>query len=52
MSQIPTDNINNYLLDTIRKACNQNAAFVKEAEAQLQQLEIQTGYCYNLLVIY
>lgn len=49
MLQIPSENAN-YLFDTICKACSQNPTFVKEAESQIQQLEIQPGYCYNLLV--
>jgi hypothetical protein len=49
MFQLPADN-NNILLETVCKACSQNPTFVKEAESQIQQLEIQPGYCFNLLV--
>jgi len=43
---------NSYLLETLCKACSQNPLIVKEAESQLQQMEIQSGYCYNLLVCF
>ena len=49
MLQIPNENTN-YLYDAICKACSQNPLLVKEAETQIHQLEIQPGYCYNLLV--
>ena len=49
MFQLPANN-SNILLETICKACSQNPTFVKEAESQIQQLEIQPGYCFNLLV--
>lgn len=46
MQQIP----DNYLLETIQKACSLNAVSVKEAEVKIQELEIQPGYCVKLLV--
>ena len=41
---------NNVLFEVIQKACSQNPAEVKEAEAKIQELEIHYGYCVNLLV--
>ena len=42
----------NYLLQTITKACSQNPIDLKDAESKIHQLEIQPGYCVNLLVIF
>ena len=39
-----------YLLQVIEKACSQIPANVKEAEAKIQELEIQHGYSVGLLV--
>ena len=41
----------NYLIETLRKACSLDPASVKEAEAKIQDLEIRSGYSYKLLVI-
>lgn len=41
----------NYLLQTITKACSQNPIDLKDAESKIHQLEIQPGYCVNLLAI-
>lgn len=49
MMQIPT-NGGNFLLDTITKAISQNPVDLKDAECTIRQLEIQPGYCVNLLV--
>ena len=43
---------NEILADVIRKACSQDPAMVKEAEANLQKLETQPGYCLQLLVFF
>jgi hypothetical protein len=43
-------NANSLLLETLTKACSQNPAAVKEAEACVAQLEIQFGYCNSLMV--
>ena len=39
-----------FLFQTICNACSQNPVVVKEAESKIQQLEVQPGYCLNLLV--
>jgi hypothetical protein len=44
------NNVDNFLFETITKACSQDPSSVKEAELKIQQLEIQPGYCLNLLV--
>ncbi len=49
MMQTPQDG--NFLLETITKACSQNPMDLKDAENKIHQLEIQPGYCVNLLVI-
>ena len=41
----------NILFDTLLKACSQNPSLVKEAEAKIQEIEIQPGYCINLLSV-
>lgn len=40
----------NYLIETLRKACSLDPASVKEAETKIQDLEIRPGYCFKLLV--
>lgn len=47
MSQID----DSFLIETLRKACSFDPRFVKEAEAKIQELEIQPGYSIKLLVI-
>lgn len=42
----------NFLLETITKACSQNPLDLKDAESKIHQLEVQPGYCVNLLVIF
>ena len=41
---------NTYLYQVVARACSLSACSVKEAEASLHELEIQPGYCLNLLV--
>lgn len=41
---------NELLYETLVKACSQNPLDVKDAEAKLQQFDIQHGYCINLFV--
>jgi hypothetical protein len=41
---------NDILVDVIRNACSQEPSMVKQAEASLQNLEKQPGYCLKLLV--
>ena len=41
---------NEFLLETLIKACNQNPLEIKDAEIKLQQMEIQFGYCIHLFV--
>lgn len=43
---------NSYLLEVIYKACSQDPVSVKDAERKIQELEIQPGFCINLLVIH
>lgn len=47
-----TINLTNvHLYETLVKACSQNPIEMKAAENQLQQYEIQPGYCINLFKI-
>lgn len=48
MSQID----DNFLIETLRNACSLDSKCVKEAEAKIQDLEIQPGYSIKLLVIH
>jgi hypothetical protein len=41
---------NEYLFQTLIKACSQNPIEIKNAELKIQELEIQPGYCINLFV--
>jgi hypothetical protein len=41
---------NEYLFQTLIKACSQNPIEIKDAELKIQELEIQPGYCINLFV--
>lgn len=41
----------NYLIETLRKACSLDVASVKEAEGKILDLELRSGYCCKLLVI-
>ena len=43
---------NDILVDVIRKACSQEPSFVKQAEADLRELETQPGYSLKLLVFF
>ena len=40
----------NFLIETLRKACSLDPNLVKDAEAKIQALEITSGFCFKLLV--
>lgn len=41
----------NFLIETLRKACSLDPNLVKDAEAKIQALEITSGFCFKLLTI-